>query len=170
MWFVGQADIVVQHVRNHSPSKSTQEAAEGNNGSETFVRQPMYLAERVPAPWCMQVVNFEGRTGDGPAHQTHRILCTFLLPRRSSDAPAAFARRPVCSHVNTALPCNRYDGHTLVTITPTMQAVIGNTLDGVIADTAATTNRRVPVQSLLCEPEAPHHPADKTRHETTGGL
>ena len=37
------------------------------------------------------------------------------------------------AHV-AALPGNPYDGHTLATIIPAMQAIIGNTLDRIIAD------------------------------------
>ena len=37
------------------------------------------------------------------------------------------------AHV-AALPGNPYDGHTLATVIPAMQAIIGNTLDRVIAD------------------------------------
>jgi IS5 family transposase len=37
------------------------------------------------------------------------------------------------AHV-AALPGNPYDGHTLATVIPAMQAILGNTLDRVIAD------------------------------------
>ena len=35
---------------------------------------------------------------------------------------------------DAALPGNPYDGHTLATVIPAMQAILGNTLDRVIAD------------------------------------
>jgi hypothetical protein len=66
-----------------------------------------------------------------------------------------------------ALPRNPYDGHTLATIIPAMQAIIGNTLDRIIAtpDTVATTHRPKISSRSHRRPEAPHQPADQTRHE-----
>jgi transposase, IS5 family len=43
------------------------------------------------------------------------------------------AGRQFVSHV-AALPGNAYDGHTLATVIPQMQALIGNVLDRCITD------------------------------------
>ena len=49
-------------------------------------------------------------------------------------APAAFAQGgQFVAHV-AALPGNPYDGHTLATVIPAMEAIIGNTLERIIAD------------------------------------
>ncbi len=67
--------------------------------------------------------------------------------RRGQGAPALRVRRqglgrhdagarqrqPVRSHVK-ALPGNPYDGHTLATVIPEMEALIGNTLKRILAD------------------------------------
>jgi hypothetical protein len=49
-------------------------------------------------------------------------------PDRSS-----FERRQVRDHV-AALPGNPYDGHTLATVIPAMEDMIGNTIERLLAD------------------------------------
>jgi IS5 family transposase len=109
----------------------------GNEGlMETFVR-PLYLAERVLA----QDRHQRGRKiyslhapeveciGKGKAHKPYEfgVKVSVATPLRHSRGGQFVA------HV-AALPGNPYDGHTLATVIPAMQAIIGNTLDRVIAD------------------------------------
>ena len=109
----------------------------GNEGlRETFVR-PLYLAERVLA----QDRHQRGRKiyslhapeveciGKGKAHKPYEfgVKVSVATPLRHSRGGQFVA------HV-AALPGNPYDGHTLATVIPAMQAIIGNTLDRVIAD------------------------------------
>ena len=109
----------------------------GNEGlRETFVR-PLYLAERVLA----QDRHQRGRKiyslhapeveciGKGKAHKPYEfgVKVSVATPLRHSRGGQFVA------HV-AALPGNPYDGHTLATIIPAMQAIIGNTLDRIIAD------------------------------------
>ncbi len=103
---------------------------------ETFVR-PLYLAERVLA----QDRHQRGRKiyslhapeveciGKGKAHKPYEFgvkvsVATPLWHSRGGQFVAHVA----------ALPGNPYDGHTLATVIPAMQAILGNTLDRVIAD------------------------------------
>ena len=109
----------------------------GNEGlRETFVR-PLYLAERVLA----QDRHQRGRKiyslhapeveciGKGKAHKPYEfgVKVSVATPLRHSRGGQFVA------HV-AALPGNPYDGHTLATVIPAMQAILGNTLDRVIAD------------------------------------
>src|SRR5471032_470996 len=65
----------------------------------------------------------------GKAHKPYEfgVKVSVATPLRHSRGGQFVA------HV-AALPGNPYDGHTLATIIPAMQAIIGNTLDRVIAD------------------------------------
>jgi hypothetical protein len=109
----------------------------GNEGlRETFVR-PLYLAERVLA----QDRHQRGRKtyslhapeveciGKGKAHKPYEFggKVSVATPLRHSRGGQFVA------HV-AALPGNPYDGHTLATVIPPMQAILGNKLDRVIAD------------------------------------
>ena len=68
-----------------------------------------------------------------------------------------------------ALPGNPYDGHTLGTVIPQMQTLIGNILDRCITDAGYRGhNTRSQVQGLYERPEAPPHAADQARIQTTG--
>src|SRR5262249_43197051 len=64
-----------------------------------------------------------------------------------------------------ALPGNPYDGHTLGTVIPQMQALIGNILDRCITD-AGYRGTRSQVQGLHERPEAPRHAANQARVQT----
>ena len=109
----------------------------GNEGlRETLVR-PLYLAERVLA----QDRHQRGRKiyslhapeveciGKGKAHKPYEfgVKVSVATPLRHSRGGQFVA------HV-AALPGNPYDGHTLATVIPGMQAILGNTLDRIIAD------------------------------------
>src|SRR5664279_1882002 len=67
--------------------------------------------------------------GKGKAHKPYEfgVKVSVVTPLRHSRGGQFVA------HV-AALPGNPYDGHTLATVIPAMQAIIGNTLDRVIAD------------------------------------
>ncbi len=99
--------------------------------------RPLYLAERVLA----QDRHQRGRKiyslhapeveciGKGKAHKPYEfgVKVSVATPLRHSRGGQFVA------HV-AALPGNPYDGHTLATVIPAMQAIIGNTLDRIIAD------------------------------------
>ncbi len=103
---------------------------------EAFVR-PLYLAERVLA----QDRHQRGRKiyslhapeveciGKGKAHKPYEfgVKVSVATPLRHSRGGQFVA------HV-AALPGNPYDGHTLATVIPAMQTVVGSTLDRIIAD------------------------------------
>ena len=103
---------------------------------ERFVR-PLHLAERVLA----QDRHQRGRKvyslhapeveciGKGKAHKPYEFgvkvsVATTLHHSRGGQFVAHVA----------ALPGNPYDGHTLATVIPAMQAIIGNTIERIIAD------------------------------------
>jgi transposase, IS5 family len=67
-----------------------------------------------------------------------------------------------------ALPGNPYDGHTLATVIPQMQALIGNVLDGCITDAGYRGHNAPPDHKFKVyeRPEAPRHAADKARVQT----
>src|SRR3974390_1668826 len=67
--------------------------------------------------------------GKGKAHKPYEfgVKVSVATPLRHSRGGQFVA------HV-VALPGNPYDGHTLATIIPAMQGILGNTLDRVIAD------------------------------------
>jgi hypothetical protein len=69
-----------------------------------------------------------------------------------------------------ALPGNPYEGHTLGTVIPQMQALIGNILDRCITDAGYRGHNAPPdhkFQGLHERPEAPRHAADQARIQTT---
>ena len=64
-----------------------------------------------------------------------------------------------------ALPGNPYDGHTLATVIPTMENMIGNTIERLLAD-AGYPGHNAPTDykfRVYVRPEAPAHTADQTR-------
>ena len=64
-----------------------------------------------------------------------------------------------------ALPGNPYDGHTLATVIPAMEDMIGNTIERLLADAGYRGHKcanRLQVQGLYVRPEAPTHTADQT--------
>jgi IS5 family transposase len=103
---------------------------------EAFVR-PLYLAERVLSQDRRQ----RGRKvyslhapeveciGKGKAHRPYEfgVKVSVATPVKHS------AGGQFVAHV-AALPGNLYDGHTLATVIPQMQAFVGNVLDRIIAD------------------------------------
>jgi IS5 family transposase len=96
----------------------------------------------------------------GKAHKPYEfgVKVSVATPLRHSRGGQFVA------HV-AALPGNPYDGHTLATVIPAMQAIIGNTLDRVIADAGYRGHNTSPEYQFkvyTARPEAPHHPADQT--------
>ena len=109
----------------------------GNEGlRETFVR-PLYLTRRV----LDQDRRQRGRKvyslhapeveciGKGKAHKPYEFgVKTSVATTLQRSKGGQFV-----THV-AALPGNPYDGHTLATVIPAMEALVGNTLDCIIAD------------------------------------
>src|SRR5262249_31569063 len=65
-----------------------------------------------------------------------------------------------------ALPGNPHDGHTLATVIPAMEDMIGNTIERLLADAGLSRPQganRLQVQGLYVRPEAAAHAADQTR-------
>jgi transposase, IS5 family len=69
------------------------------------------------------------------------------------------------THV-AALPGNPYDGHTLATVIPKMQALIGNVLDRCITD-AGYRGRNAPPDSKF---KAPRHPQIKRKFKRSAAI
>ncbi len=63
----------------------------------------------------------------------------------------AFKGGQFVTHVK-ALPGAPYDGHTLATVIPDMEALIGITLERLLADTIAATMPH-PITSSGCSPQ-----------------
>ena len=109
----------------------------GDEGLRAAFVKPLYLAERVLAQDRRQ----RGRKvyslhapeveciGKGKAHKPYEFgvkvsVATTLHHSRGGQFVAHVA----------ALPGNPYDGHTLATVIPAMEAMIGNTLDRLLTD------------------------------------
>ena len=103
---------------------------------ETLVR-PLDLAERVLAQdrhqrgrkiYSLHATEVEC-IGKGKAHKPYEfgVKVSVATPLRHSRGGQFVA------HI-VALPGNPYDGHTLAAVIPAMQAILGNTLDRIIAD------------------------------------
>jgi IS5 family transposase len=72
------------------------------------------------------------------------------------------------THV-AVLPGNPYDGHTLATVIPQMEALIGNLLERCITDAGYRGHNAPPdhkFKNLHRRPEAPGHAADQARVQT----
>ncbi len=109
----------------------------GNDALEQIFAREMSLARRVrdqdhrqrgPKVYSLHAPEVEC-IGKGKAHRPYEFgvkvsVATTLHRSRGGQ----FA-----THV-AALPGNPYDGHTLATVIPAMQALVGNTLDRAIAD------------------------------------
>ena len=83
------------------------------------------------------------------------------LPPPSSTARAA-SSSPTCK----ALPGNPYDGHTLATVIPEMEALVGNTIDAHPRRRRLSRPQcaaRLQVQGLHLRPEATRDAADQAR-------
>jgi hypothetical protein len=70
----------------------------------------------------------------------------------ASSPPDAFATYDIRA---AALPGNPYDGHTLGTVIPHMQALIGNVLDRCITDAGYRRHNACPITSSRSTPPGP---------------
>ena len=109
----------------------------GNDALQEVFAKPMSLARRVrdqdrrqrgPKVYWLHAPEVEC-IGKGKAHRPYEfgVKVSVATPLHRCKGGQFVA------HV-TALPGNPYDGHTLATVIPAMQAIIGNTLERVIAD------------------------------------
>jgi transposase, IS5 family len=100
---------------------------------EAFVR-PLYLARRVLEQerrrkvYSLHAPEVEC-IGKGKAHRPYEFGVKFSVATTVKHS----AGGQFVTHV-AALPGNPYDGHTLATVIPQMQALIGNILDRCITD------------------------------------
>jgi IS5 family transposase len=113
---------------------------------EAFVR-PLFLARRVLEQECRQ----RGRKvyslhapeveyiGKGKAHQPYE----FGVKVSVATAVKHSAGGQFVTHV-AALPGNPYDGHTLASVIPQMQALVGNILDRCITDAGYRGHNALP--------------------------
>jgi transposase, IS5 family len=109
----------------------------GNDGMREAFLRPLYLAERLLSQERRQ----RGRKvyslhapeveciGKGKAHRPYEfgVKISVATPVKHS------AGGQFVAHV-AALPGNPYDGHTLATVIPAIEAIVGNVLDRVITD------------------------------------
>jgi len=109
----------------------------GNDALQEVFAKPMSLARRVrdqdrhqrgPKVYSLHAPEVEC-IGKGKAHRPYEfgVKVSVATPLHRCKGGQFVA------HV-AALPGNPYDGHTLATVIPAMQAIIGNTLERVIAD------------------------------------
>src|SRR5262249_54528374 len=139
---------------------------------EAFVR-PLFLARRVLEQerrqrgrkvYSLHAPEVEG-LGKGKAHGPYEFGVKVSVATTVKHS----AGGPFVTHA-AALPGNPYDGHTLATVIPQMQALIGNILDRYHRCRLSWPQRpsRSQVQGLHERPEAPHHAADQARVQTAG--
>ena len=138
---------------------------------EAFVR-PLFLARRV----LEQERRQRGRKvyslhapeveciGKGKAHRPYEFgVKVSVATTVKHSAGGQFVTH------TAALPGNPYDGHTLATVIPQMQALVGNILDRCITDAGYRGHNAPPdykFQGLHGRPEAPRHAADQARVQT----
>src|ERR1700686_2433114 len=110
---------------------------EGNGGLEGTFAKLLLLARRVreqqqrqrgPKVYSLHAPEVEC-IGKGKAHRPYEFgvkvtVATTIIHARGGQ---------FVTHVK-ALPGNPYDGHTLATVIPGMQALVGNTIDRIVAD------------------------------------
>ena len=87
--------------------------------------------------------------GKGKAHRPYEFGV------KVSVATTLIARQgwPVRTHAK-ALPGNPYDGHTLATVIPEMEATIGNTIERVLADAGYRGHNARPTTGSGCSRQA----------------
>jgi IS5 family transposase len=139
---------------------------------EAFVR-PLFLARRV----LEQERRQRGRKvyslhapeveciGKGKAHQPYEfgVKVSVATPVKHS------AGGQFVTHA-AALPGNPYDGHTLATVIPQMQALIGNVLDRCITDAGYRGHNAPPDHKfkVYTSGQKRRHAADQARVQTAG--
>src|ERR1700726_2362445 len=110
---------------------------EGNGGLEAAFAELLLLARRVreqqprqrgPKVYSLHAPEVEC-IGKGKAHRPYEFGVKVSVATTLSHAKGG----QFVTHVK-ALPGNPYDGHTLETVIPDMEALVGNTLDRILAD------------------------------------
>ena len=111
---------------------------EGDSGHEAAFAQPLLLARRVreqqqrqrgPKVYSLHAPEVEC-IGKGKAHRPYEFGVKVSVATTISHAKGG----QFVTHVK-ALPGNPYDGHTLATVIPAMEALVGNTIERIVADT-----------------------------------
>src|ERR1700726_659881 len=110
---------------------------EGNGGLEAAFAELLLLARRVreqqprqrgPKVYSLHAPEVEC-IGKGKAHRPYEFGVKVSVATTISHAKGG----QFVTHVK-ALPGNPYDGHTLATVIPDMEALVGNTLERALAD------------------------------------
>src|ERR1700726_1895825 len=110
---------------------------EGHSGLEAAFAQLLMLARRVreqqqrqrgPKVYSLHAPEVEC-IGKGKAHRPYEFGVKVSVATTISHAKGG----QFVTHVK-ALPGNPYDGHTLATVIPEMEALIGNTIERILAD------------------------------------
>jgi IS5 family transposase len=110
---------------------------EGDGGLEAAFAQPLLLARRVreqqprqrgPKVYSLHAPEVEC-IGKGKAHRPYEFGVKVSVATTISHARGG----QFVTHVK-ALPGNPYDGHTLATVIPDMEAMVGNTLERLLTD------------------------------------
>jgi IS5 family transposase len=110
---------------------------EGDSGLEAVFAQLLMLARRVqeqqqrqrgPKVYSLHAPEVEC-IGKGKAHRPYEFGVKVSVATTIGHAKGG----QFVTHVK-ALPGNPYDGHTLATVIPEMEALVGNTLDRILAD------------------------------------
>src|SRR3984957_7836031 len=110
---------------------------EGHRGLEAAVAQLLMLARRVreqqqrqrgPKVYSLHAPEVEC-IGKGKAHRPYEFGVKVSVATTISHAEGG----QFVTHVK-ALPGNPYDGHTLATVIPQMETLVGNTLERILAD------------------------------------
>lgn len=110
---------------------------EGDGGLEAAFAQLMLLARRLreqqqrqrgPKVYSLQAPEVEC-IGKGKTHRPYEFGVKVSVATTLSHAKGG----QFVTHVKS-MPGNPYDGHTLATVIPEMEALVGNTLDRILAD------------------------------------
>src|SRR5450432_3638722 len=133
---------------------------EGDSGHEAAFAQLLMLARRVreqqqrqrgPKVYSLHAPEVEC-IGKGKAHRPYEFGVKVSVATTISHAKGG----QFVTHVK-ALPGNPYDGHTLATVIPDMEALVGNTLARILTDKGIPRPQRaarLQVQDLHLRPEA----------------
>lgn len=81
--------------------------------------------------------------GKGKAHRPYEFGVKASVATTIGDAKGG----PFVTHLK-ALPGNPYDGHTLATVMPEMEALVGNIIARLLADKGYAATMRHPITSL----------------------
>jgi IS5 family transposase len=142
---------------------------EGNSGLEVAFAKLLPLARRVreqkqhqrgPKVYSLHAPEVEC-IGKGKAHRPYEFGVKVSVATTISHAKGG----QFVTHVK-ALPGNPYDGHTLATVIPDMEALVGNTIARILTDKGYPRPQRaarLQVQGLHLRPEARGDAEDQAR-------